>query len=454
MTIKRNFKVSVSGVRGVVGETLTPTLAAEFAASFGEYVGRGKVVVGRDTRPTGELYENAVVAGLLSVGCQPVLIGRVPTPTVQMIVDEYNANGGIAITASHNPVEWNALKFISSSGVFLSHSEAGELLDVYNQQERAYVPEADYRNIRTVANPFAVHRRRLFKQIDIELIRRAGFKVAVDPGNGVGAFFSRQFLEDLGCDVVTVFDETDGIFRRKPEPAPQNITRLCELVREHHCDIGFAQDPDADRLVIVDNQGTPIGEQATLSLAVEHVLSKTPGTVVVNIQTSQAVEKIAAHYHCPLYYSRVGEINVTCEMMSRGAIIGGEGGSGGVIFPAVHPCRDSFTGMAILLEMMAARKKTVVELAAGLPQYVLVNDKKSCSAAKAFELIRRLKSDYAHCNPNGLDGLRLDFPDGWVLIRASNTEPIIRVSAEAQTRERAEALLAEFVVIIEQMTTA
>lgn len=451
MTIKRNFKVSVSGVRGVVGETLTPTLVAEFAASFGEYVGRGKVVVGRDTRPTGLLYENAVVAGLLSVGCQPVLIGQVPTPTVQMIVDEYNANGGIAITASHNPVEWNALKFIGSSGVFLNPSEAAELLNVYNQQERAYVQENDYRNVRQLQSPFAVHCRRIFNTVDTAAIRAAKFKVAVDPGNGVGAFFSRGFLEELGCEVISIFDETDGIFRRKPEPAPQNITALCELVTSNNCDIGFAQDPDADRLVIVDNTGAPIGEQATLALAVEHVLSQTPGQVVVNIQTSKAVEEIATKYGCPIYYSKVGEINVTCEMMARGAVIGGEGGSGGVIFPRIHPCRDSFTGMALLLEMIAKRKQSVHELAQALPQYTLINEKRPCSAAKAFELIRRLKSDYAEYNPNILDGLRIDFPDSWVLIRGSNTEPIIRISAESADPECAARRLAEFVGVVEAM---
>lgn len=451
MTVKRNFKVSISGVRGVVGETLTPRLTADLAASFGEYVGRGKVVIGRDTRPTGELYEQAIIAGLLSVGCQPVLIGQVPTPTVQMIVDEYKANGGIAITASHNPVEWNAMKFIGASGIFLNPNEANELFDVYNQQERAFVEETDYRNIRTIQNPFAIHQRRVFKHIDVALIRKARFKVAVDPGNGVGAFFSRGFLEDLGCEVITLFDETDGIFRRKPEPTAANITELCTTVREHCCDVGFAQDPDADRLVIVDHTGHPIGEQTTLALAAEHVLSQTPGKIVVNIQTTKALEDIAARYGAELSYAKVGEINVTTEMIAQGAVIGGEGGSGGVIWPAIHPCRDSYTGMGLILEMMARRQQTIQTLVASLPQYVFLNEKFPCSASKSFELIRKLKADYAAFSPNSLDGLRVDFPDGWVIVRASNTEPIIRISAEAKTAERAQTLMNLFAAAVQSM---
>jgi len=439
-----NLKVSVSGVRGTVGDALTPSLMAGFAAAFGEYVGGGRVIVGRDTRPSGPMYERAVVAGLLSVGCQPVLIGVVPTPTVQVMVDEYNANGGIAITASHNPSEWNALKLIGASGIFLNYAEAAELLDIYNQPDRGYVPEEEYRNVRTVENAFDVQKGRIFEQIDLDVIRAAKLKVAVDCCNGAGAPYSRDFLEELGCEVVTLFEETDQGFQRKPEPVAENITALSKAVVEHKCDIGFAQDPDADRIVIVGADGVPAGEQYSVVLAAEHVLAKNPGPVVVNVQTTKALNDVAAKYKCDAHLTPVGEINVTGKMLEVGAVIGGEGGSGGVIYPAVHPCRDSFTGMALVLEMMAMRKQSLAKIFEGIPRYKSAGAKVPCSAAKAVTVLRKLTAQYADANPITIDGLRLDWDDSWVLIRASNTEPIVRVFAEALDQKRADDLVAQF----------
>lgn len=440
-----NLKVSISGVRGVVGDSLTPGLITDFAAAFGEYVGGGRVVVGRDTRPTGPMFEHAVVAGLLAVGCQPVLTGIVPTPTVQIVVDEYNANGGIMLSASHNPVEWNALKFIGSSGILLDQIEATELLDVYNQPDRQYAAEDDYRHVRRVDNAFDLHRHRLARQIQGDVIRRARFRVAVDCCNGVGALYTRRFLEELGAEVFTVFDETDGVFRRPPEPVPDNLGALGQLVRDHRCVIGFAQDPDADRIVIVDSRGAPIGEQYSVVLAAEHVLSRTPGAVVVNIQTTKAIHDVARRYGCAVHHAPVGEINVTTRMRELGAVIGGEGGSGGVIWPAVHPCRDSYTGMALVLEMMAVRGQSLEEILASIPRYACATAQVRCSGARALEVIRDLTAKHSDANPTTLDGLRLDWDEAWVLIRPSNTEPIIRVSAEAQTPAKASALVKRFV---------
>jgi phosphomannomutase len=439
-----NLKVSVSGVRGTVGDSLTPSLIAGFAAAFGEYVGGGRVIVGRDTRPSGPMFERAVVAGLLSVGCQPVLIGVVPTPTVQVMVDEYKANGGIAITASHNPAEWNALKFIGASGVFVNYNEAAELLNIYNQPDRRYVFEDDYRNVRKVENAFNVQKSRIFRQIDREIIRKAKLKVAVDCCNGAGALYAREFLEELGCETVALFEETDGIFRRKPEPVPENLTELCKAVVAQKCAVGFAMDPDADRIVVVDAAGRPVGEQYSVVLATEHVLSKTPGPVVVNVQTTKALSDVAAKYNCPVYLTPVGEINVTSKMLSVGAVIGGEGGSGGVIYPAVHPCRDSFTGMALVLEMMAMRKQSLAQILDGIPHYTSASAKVPCSASKAVDVIRKLTAKYADACPVTIDGLRLDWDGAWVLIRASNTEPIVRIFAEALDQKKADALVAQF----------
>lgn len=443
-----NLKVSVSGVRGVVGDSLTPQLIADFAAAFGEYVGGGRVIVGRDTRPSGPMFERAVVAGLLAVGCQPVLIGVAPTPTVQVMVGELHANGGIAITASHNPEEWNALKFIGSSGIFLNYAEAAELLDLYNQPDRHFVAEEEYRNARIVENAFDAQKKKIFSLLDLPAIAAAKLKVAVDCCNGAGALHSRKFLEELGCETVALFEETDG-FRRKPEPVPENLSALREAVVREKCDIGFAQDPDADRIVVVDAKGEPVGEQFSVVLAAEHVLSKTPGPVVVNVQTTKAIADVAAKYGCPIHFTPVGEINVTTKMLAEGAVIGGEGGSGGVIWPAFHPCRDSYTGMALILEMMATRGHSLEQILSGIPKYYSAGCKVPCSSSQAVEVIRKLTTQYADLNPTTTDGLRLDWDDAWMLIRASNTEPFMRIFAEARSQEKAEELVARFTAEIE-----
>lgn len=444
MSVK-SLKISVSGVRGIVGEALTPSLVCSFSAAFGQFVGKGKVIVGRDTRVTGDMYEKAVIAGLLSVGCQPVLIGVVPTPTVQMTVQGYNACGGIAITASHNPIEWNALKLIGPSGVFLNYRESAELLDVYNQPERAYVLESEFRNVKSLENCFDIQRERIFSAVDKELIASKKFKVAVDCCNGAGAPYSVDFLEKLGCEVFPIFTEIDGHFHRRPEPIPENLVKLSETVVANGCDIGFAQDPDADRIVVVGPDGKPIGEQNSIVLAAEHVLSRQKGAVVVNIQTTKTVADIAAKYGCEFFHTPVGEINVTTKMLEEKAVIGGEGGSGGIIFPEVHPCRDSYTGMALVLEMMAERNESLYEIMDKLPLYKSYGVKTACSGEQALRVLRTLKRKYKELKPTTTDGLRIDWHDRWVLIRASNTEPVVRIYAEAQTEKDAKELAEKFI---------
>lgn len=439
-----SLKVSVSGVRGIVGESLTPALVMRFAATFGEYVGRGTVLVGRDARTTGPMFENAVVAGLLSVGCRPVLLGIVPTPTAQMAVTQAGASGAIIITASHNPGEWNALKLVGSSGIFLNHSEAEGLFNTYHQPDRGFVAEEAYRKVKTMEDTFAAHLDRVCERVDVEAIRKAGFKVAVDCCNGVGAFYSQRFLETLGCEVVALFDERDGIFRRPPEPTAANLSALCDAVRTNGCDVGFAQDPDGDRIGFVDETGAPLGEQNSFVLAAEHVLSRTPGDVVVNIDTTGAIEDVARKYGCRVVRTPVGEINVTAKMLAIGAVFGGEGGSGGVIWPAVHPCRDSFAGMALLLEMLAVRKVPLSAIAADLPVLHMRKGKTPCSAENAQRVVRKLAARHTDARATTIDGLRLDWEDGWMLIRASNTEPILRLTTESTNLETCEERIKAF----------
>ncbi len=445
MSMAVNLKISVSGVRGIAGDSLTPSLVANFASAFGQYVGGGAVLIARDSRPHGEIFEHAVISGLISVGVRPVLVGIMPTPSAQIAVDAWKLNGGIVISASHNPIEWNALKFISRAGVFLNNVEASELIDIYNQPGNGFLSENDYKEPKRSDGAFEIHKARILEKINLDALKKRGFRVAVDSCNGAGAPFIKQFLSELACESVAINTETDGIFRRKPEPVAENIGELCEIVKREHCDVGFAQDPDADRLTIVDQNGKTVGEQYSFALALSQIVKKRKGNVIVNLDTTKAVEDIASQASCPLFYTKVGEINVTSEIISKKAVAGGEGGSGGVIWPAIHPCRDSFGGMALILEMMAESGKSISELNAGLPQYHMVRRKiRTHSGASSQEILRILKKKYSDLKPNTLDGFRLDWPDRWILARSSNTEPIIRISAEASDRAAAESLADEF----------
>ncbi len=444
MKFRQNLKFSTSGIRGVVGESLTPRLTAALAAAFGRYVGGGRVLIGRDTRPSGEMFEHSVVAGLLSVGCQPVLLGVIPTPTVQLMVAEAGANGGIAITASHNPGQWNALKLIGSKGTFLDEVEAGELFDVYNQNDFNPCHESELRSIRHISDAFSIHCKRIFANIDVEAIRKHHFKVAVDCCNGVGAVYSRKFLEDLGCEVYTIHDQPNGIFERIPEPLPENLGALSKLVREKKCHIGFAQDPDGDRLSLVDDLGTALPTHYSLLMTADHVLSENPGTMVVNIQTSMNLEEIASTYGCEVVYAKVGEINVVQKMIEVDAELGGEGNCGGVIWRRVTPGRDSFVTMALLLEMLAMCNERVSDIAADLDHYVSSSVKFACPPFTAREIVRIMTTRYSGKRLMTIDGLRVNYNDGWILIRPSNTEPVLRLTAETLSDERTGELLQRF----------
>lgn len=450
--MKEALKVGVSGVRGVVGDSFTPQVAASFAQAFGTFVGRGAVVVGRDTRPSGAMIEKAVVAGLQSVGCKPVLAGIVPTPTALMLTKQLGARGGIAITASHNPSPWNALKFIERTGLFLSETRAQELFDVYHQQDFPLVQESDIPSVIVESDPMAGHFRRVLDYVDGALIRKKPFKIAADCCNGVGALHTVPFLKNLlGCTVIPVFDKPSGIFEREPEPLPENLRRLCETVVKEKCDVGFAQDPDGDRLAIVNEKGEPIGEDLTLAFAIQQVLSHhAKGPVAVNLSTSKCVEFVAKQYGCEVVRTKIGEINVCETMLKIGAVVGGEN-IGGVIIPAVHLCRDSYVGMAVVLELLAMTGKTVSELRAAIPRYFIVKEKIRIRGEQAPVILRALRREYAGEKVSLLDGVYIDFGESWVHARRSNTEPVIRITAEAASQDGARRLAADIRSRIEKV---
>ncbi|MBN2079871.1 MAG: phosphoglucosamine mutase [Spirochaetes bacterium] len=433
----------VSGIRGVVGETLTPDLICTVGSAFALYAGRGRVVIGRDTRPSGPAIEKGLESSLLLSGCSVIRLGAVPTPTLQVMVEETKADGGIMISASHNPIEWNAFKLVGRRGCFLTSKEIN---DFFKMMDLPFeYPPWDGIGVVTQESSVAeeTHLRKILSVIDVDRIRKRAFRVVLDSVNGAGSRLTLRLLDKLGCSVVPIHCEMSGLFPRGAEPVPENLTDLSRVVKEENAGIGFAQDPDADRLAIVDEQGTPIGEEYTIALVTDHQLSKRSGRVVINQSTTKAVDDIAMRYGAPIARTRVGEINVVEEMMRHGARIGGEG-NGGVISPEVHMGRDSLVGIAYILEMLATRGGTVSELVGTLPRYSMKKGKLELPGGVMDEsVLGRLASEYRSQKTSRIDGLRIEFIDhdrfegAWVHMRPSNTEPIFRIIAEGKDPEQA-----------------
>jgi phosphomannomutase len=423
------LKISISGVRGVIGDSLTPDLLTRFAQAFGTYVGSGRVVVGRDTRTSGEMVRQAVVSGLLSSGCRVLDAGVCPTPTVQLLVRRLRAKGGIAITASHNPPQWNALKFVGPDALFLSGARGRELLDIYHQGDYTKARSARLRTVDPVADALDQHVAAVLDAVG-PLPAGRRFRVVLDACNGAGSIVGPRLLEALGVEVIGINVTPDGRFPRPAEPTAENLRALCEAVRQHGADIGFAQDMDADRLAIVSERGDPIGEERTLVLAVDHVLAGTPGPVAVNLASTHTLETLAGRYGCQVFRTPVGEANVTEGMQRHKAIIGGEG-NGGVIYPRVNFARDSLVGMALILHGLAASGGSLSELVSRLPPFEIVKVQFPFPANRLGEVLRRARREYARWPMDVRDGVKVTLPDGWFLLRGSNTEPVMRVVAEA-----------------------
>ncbi len=435
-----SLKISISGVRGIIGESLSPQLVVGFVQAFGSYIGGGPVIVGQDARPSGTMLKQAVISGLMAVGCQPVDVGICPIPSFLFLTKQSKSAGGIAVTASHNPKEWNGMKFISRDGLYLTPHQTEEFLDIYHQGEFAFIEPERYKDLKKESNPAEPHLRRLLSHFDVDRIRHRKFRVAVDCSNGAGAVLAPRLLEALGCQPIFIHCQLDGAFAHHPEPLPENILEICRTVKERRADVGFVQDADADRLAVINEKGEPLGEESTLALAAQYVLEKAPGPVVCNLSTSRAIDDIAGRYGVPVARTKIGEINVVEKIlaMEPKPVIGGEG-NGGVILPNIHPCRDSFTAMGIILESMAVSGRPISALQKGLPRYFMIKDKVEGSAEQAYRLISLLKKKYqTRGRLELLDGLKVILKDHWIHVRPSNTEPIIRIIAEAKRRETAE----------------
>ena len=434
------LKISISGVRGVIGQSLTPTLLTRFAQAFGTHTGSGTIVVGRDPRTSGEMVKHAVIAGILSSGGRVVDIGVCPVPTVQLQVRRRKAHGGIAITASHNPAEWNALKFIGSNGLFLDAGQARELLDIYHQGEYTKVAGDEIRTVEEVAGATDAHIRTIIDALGPLPAAKRKLRVVLDSCNGAGSIVGPKLLEALGAEVIPINVTPDGSFPRPAEPLPENLGDLCAAVKQHGADIGFAQDMDADRLAIVSEQGLPIGEDYTLVLATLYVLGREPGPVVANLSTTTALEDVAKKFNCPIFLTKIGEVNVTDKMQQQNASIGGEG-NGGVIYPRINFARDSLVGMALVLHLLADSGKTVTQLLDQFPRYTLVKEKMVCPSDKIAAVLKMIRQEYGSYQLDTRDGVKVTLPGGWFLVRGSNTEPIIRVVAESSEAEKAREIV-------------
>src|SRR2546422_1604129 len=450
--------VSVSGVRGLVGTDLTPEVVARWAAAFGTWARDGNrpsgrravrpsIVVGRDARTSGPMFAGAATAGLNSVGCHVIDVGLVATPTVQLAVEHHRAAGGIILTASHNPIEWNALKFVGPDGIFLD-SVAGTRVRELAAGDS--LPRAKYNAIGGVeADSDAISRHLAavlaLRGVDVRAIRRRRFRVALDTVRGAGGALMPELLERLVCRVAAINLDTDGLFPRPPEPVPENLKALGALVRRKKADIGIAVDPDVDRLEIVDENERPIGEDYTLAFAIRAVRPSGRQTVVCNLSTSLVVEDAAREDGAALVRAPVGEAHVARKIIELKALIGGEG-NGGVMYPALHVGRDAPVAGVLALSLLARERITVSELVARAPRYTIVKAKVERgmrNAESMGKVYTALRANFPEASADTQDGLRLAWRDRWLHVRPSGTEPIIRLIAEAPTGAEAQQLVDE-----------
>lgn len=444
--------VSVSGIRGIIGNGLDPQTVVKYTSAYAEFCGRGKIVIGSDGRISGEMVKNLVVGTLLAKGNDVIDIGICPTPTVLFNVKKLKAIGGIQISASHNPNEWNALKLLNSKGEFMSPEENSRMLQLLDNAVSGTQGSVNNLAAWNKLGKVIRYEKGLdehikavlqMKYIDVAKIRKRKFKVLLDCVNGAGAYSMPKLLKKFGCTVIEMNCEKTGIFPRLPEPIPENLKATMKAVKKFNADIGIVVDPDVDRLVLITEKGEPFNEENTITQAVKFYLSKKKGNVVVNLSTTRAVDDVAKEYGCKVFRSPVGEANVVKKMKEVKAIIGGEG-SGGVILPSVNFGRDALVGTAIILQHLLEFGGKMSELKKSLPQYHITKKKIDIGSKNADEIISSLIQKYSNNLINTEDGLRIDFDDHWVHFRKSNTEPIIRCIVEARTKKEAESLAEKY----------
>ena len=437
----RPLKIGISGVRGIVGETLTPELVVTFAQAFATYLDGGRVLVCRDTRPSGPMVRSAVMSGLLSAGCEVIDLGICPTPTLQLAVSSLAAQGGISITAGHNPAPWNALKFVRGDGLYLNASQADELLDIVHQGEFEKAPWDQMRASIGYHDAIAHHLDVLAGAFDVEAIRARRLRVAVDCCNGACTMLVPRWLEMLGCTVLAVNNDPDAPFPHRPEPKPETMAQLKAVVQAGGADIGFAHDADGERLGLVTADGHALSEETTLTLAVDIALAEQTGPVVTNVSTTRAVDDVAARYRAEVIRTAVGQSYVTEAMLQYNAVVGGEG-NGGVVVPRVLLSHDAAAAEGLILQHLARTGSTLAAALAQLPAYSVVKHDVPVRPSALYSVLQGFRDQVEREHPvvDTTDGIKVLWPEGWVHVRASQTESMIRIIAEADTGVRAHEL--------------
>lgn len=428
--------ISVSGLRGVVGRSLTPEIAIRYASAFAAEIPSGSIVITRDGRVSGPMLAEALAGGLTTLGRDVIDADVAATPTTGVLVRSLRAAGGIQISASHNPPEYNGLKLFSADGRVIPEAAGARVIERYRTGVTEPSAQDYVGRIEPCSDTIGQHWALIEKIADVPRIRARRFKVLLDANHGAGSVLGRKLLAELGCDFSILGEPPDGQFEHMPEPTAENLAGVLATVRKSHCDIGFCQDPDADRLAVIDESGRYLGEEYTLAICVDQRLRHTRGPIVTNCSTSRMSQDLAEKYNVPFFRSAVGEANVVDAMLAHGAILGGEG-NGGAIDPRVGMVRDSFVGMAMILDAMAARNLPVSQLADELPRYEIVKTKMTIAREKIPAGFDRVELRFADARVERLDGLRLDWPGKWLLVRSSNTEPIVRAVAEAPTAAEA-----------------
>ncbi len=436
--------ISISGMRGIIGENLTASIAADYGAAFGTFLKNTHpkkdkllVCIGRDSRPSGEMLQFAVSAGLCNVGVDIVDFGVVTTPSVGVMLRHIGCDGGIIITASHNPVQYNGIKLLLDNGIAPSSADAEKIKKIYFDKNFAFVDSVSCGKISANPHTSAVHVYKVISIVDKNAISAKRFKVVLDSVNGAGGPITKVLLNQLGCEVVAINDEPSGLFAHTPEPLAKNLTGLCEAVKKANAQIGFAQDPDGDRLAVVDENGAYIGEEYTLALAAKYIFSKKKGSAAANLSTSRMIDDIAAAAGGSVIRTPVGEANVANAMVENHCIIGGEG-NGGVIDLRIGPIRDSLVAIAFVLQFLTETGKTVSQLVDEIERYYMIKDKFPADKKQAQQILKAACEKFSDAKLNDADGYRFDFAEGWLHLRTSNTEPVMRIIAEAKSQQIAQ----------------
>ena len=430
--------MSLSGTRAIIGESFHPNIALEIGMAFGTLLGKGPVIVGGDTRVSHEMIKSAVISGLLSVGTDVIDIGKVTTPTVQQLIKLHNARGGMVITASHNPIQWNGVKLMNHTGSFLDANEHTSFMNLYESKKFPLKPWNELGTVSTDPDAIKKHVQLILDKIDVSEIRKAKLKVIIDADNGAGTVANPTLLDALGVKYTILNAEPHGRFKHDPEPTKANLTELQDVLSKGNYDIGFAQDADADRLVLLDETGHFIGEDYSLAFCVDYILSKDTSNdkkVVVNLSTSQVLTDIAKKHNAQIFHTKIGEANVTEGLKKHKAQVGGEG-NGGVIFPLIGWGRDSLVGITIALKYLAESKKKVSDIVKAYPVYTMVREKISVSSKEEVtQYLNKVESHFSGFTLDKQDGIKVLLENAWIHVRPSNTEPILRIFIEAPTKE-------------------